>query len=65
MLESAGLINQEPAPDDKRKMLIYPTTSLTISANQNNSELDGGVEINEEENNSETSGGVTPDLGVF
>ncbi len=64
MLESAGLINQEPDPDDKRKMLIYPTTPLTISADKNNSELDGGVEI-EAENNSEPSGGVTQDLGVF
>lgn len=45
MLENAGLINQEADPDDKRKMLIYPTTPLTISAEQNNSELDGGVEL--------------------
>ena len=42
-LENAGLIIQEPDPNDKRKMLIYPTTPLTISTNQNNSELDGGV----------------------
>ena len=64
MLESAGLIVQEPDQSDKRKMLIYPTAPLTISPNKNNSELDGGVEITEE-NNSEMSGGVTPDLGVF
>jgi len=31
MLESAGLIRQEQDPNDKRKMLIYPTTLLTIS----------------------------------
>lgn len=43
MLENAGLIIQEPDPNDKRKILIYPTTSLAISPNQNNSELDGGV----------------------
>ncbi|HRR39323.1 MAG TPA: toprim domain-containing protein [Candidatus Paceibacterota bacterium] len=43
MLENAGLIRQEADPNDKRKMLIYPTTSLTISKEQNNSELNGGV----------------------
>ena len=31
MLETAGLITQEPDPNDKRKMLVYPTTQLTIS----------------------------------
>jgi DNA primase len=31
MLETAGLIRQEPDLNDKRKMLIYPTTLLTIS----------------------------------
>ena len=38
MLETAGLITQERDPNDKRKMLIYPTTPLTISnfANQGN-----------------------------
>jgi hypothetical protein len=30
MWESAGLIVQEPDPNDKRKMLIYPTISPTI-----------------------------------
>jgi len=44
LLESAGLICQEPDPGDKRKMLIYPTTPLAISATQNNSESNGGVE---------------------
>jgi hypothetical protein len=43
MLENAGLIIQEPDPNDKRKMLIYPTTPFSIPANQNNSELRGGV----------------------
>lgn len=45
-LETAGLIIQEPDPTDRRKLLIYPTTPLTISEDQNNSELDGGVETN-------------------
>jgi hypothetical protein len=31
MLETAGLISQEPDPNDRRKILIYPTTPLTIS----------------------------------
>ena len=43
MLENSGLIAQEADQNDKRKMLIYPTTTLTISTKQNNSELDGGV----------------------
>ena len=30
MLETAGLIVQEKDPDDKRKILIYPTALLTI-----------------------------------
>ncbi len=47
MLETAGLIVQETDPDDKRKMLIYPTALTTISPSQNNSELRGGVKIKE------------------
>ena len=43
MLETAGLIIQESNPNDRRQMLIYPTTPLTISGEQNNSELRGGV----------------------
>lgn len=31
MLEVAGLITQEPDLNDKRKILIYPTTALTVS----------------------------------
>ena len=40
MLETAGLVIQERDPSDKRKMLIYPTALLTISAfdNHGNSE---------------------------
>ncbi len=48
MLENAGLIQQESDPDDKRKMLIYPTSLLAISINENNSESHGGVEKVEE-----------------
>jgi hypothetical protein len=31
MLETAGLIIQEKDANDKRKLLIYPTTQLTVS----------------------------------
>ncbi len=47
MLETAGLVTQEPDPLDKRKMLLYPTTPLTIPEPQNNSELKGGVDLSE------------------
>jgi len=50
MLEASGLIIQEPDRNDKRKVLIYPTTPLTISDDQNNSEVDGGVNTNEPDN---------------
>ncbi len=55
MLDNAGLISQEKDPDDKRKILVYPTEPLTISDDQNNSESDGGVKP------SPTT--VEPDLG--
>jgi hypothetical protein len=42
MLESAGLVYQKPDPNDRRKMLLYPTTPLTISKKQNNGELGSG-----------------------
>jgi hypothetical protein len=43
MLETAGLITQERDPNDKRKILIYPTTGLTISDydNRANQEQNG------------------------
>lgn len=50
MLETTGLIIQEPDKTDKRKMLIYPTTQT----NENNSENQSGVNVN----NSETKGGA-------
>jgi hypothetical protein len=48
MLELAGLIYQEADPNDRRKILIYPTTELTVSYEKNNRELDGGVTDAEE-----------------
>ena len=40
MLETAGLISQEPDPDDKRKLLVH---LATVSDTGNNSGTDGGV----------------------
>ena len=40
MLETAGLITQERDPNDKRKMLIYPTALLTISDFANQGKLE-------------------------
>lgn len=43
MLETAGLIVQEQDPADKRKILVYPTVLSTISEDQTNSGVEGGV----------------------
>lgn len=63
MLETAGLVAQEPDPLDKRKMLVYPTTVLTTSQAQNNSESHGVPPINDEHKdvpgNSESGGRPT------
>lgn len=45
MLENSGLIMQEADPNDKRKILVYPTTLLTTSIKQNNSEPDGSINL--------------------
>ena len=50
MLETAGLIIQEQDPNDKRKMMIFPSALYLHSEDTNNSEIEGGVEITEEEN---------------
>lgn len=55
MLETSGLITQEADQNDKRKILIYPTALLTISQDQNNSELDSGVEVVKADNIHENS----------
>jgi hypothetical protein len=59
MLETAGLINQETDPGDRRKVMVYPTVPLTISQDGRNSD-DGGRENTSEKNNSEMRGGVIP-----
>jgi len=43
MLETAGLITQEPDINNRRVYLIYPTTQLTISKEKQYGELHGGV----------------------
>lgn len=45
-IESAGLIQQEPDPDDKRQKLVYPTVSGNISSNQKYIPQDSGVNKN-------------------
>ena len=42
-LETAGLIQLEQDPSDRRKKLIYPTTSLTNSFEESNSKPECGV----------------------
>lgn len=46
MLETAGLIVQEADLNDKRKILVYPTTPSIKSPKQNNSEMSSGVATN-------------------
>jgi len=48
MLETAGLIVQEQDPNDKRKMMIFPSSMYQLSGVKRNSETEGGVEITEE-----------------
>ncbi len=48
MLETAGLIVQEQDPNDKRKIMIFPSSLYQLSDENRNSETEGGVEnINE------------------
>src|SRR3989344_4183227 len=42
MLETTGLVSQEPDRDDKRRMLVYPNIPASSSV-ENNSESEGGV----------------------
>lgn len=42
MLETAGLITQEQDPDNKRRVLIYPTTQLTVSSEPKDIVSDSG-----------------------
>jgi hypothetical protein len=60
MLESAGLIMQETDPDDRRKMLIYPTGLIPTSP-KNNTGGEAGVNTRGEKN-SETQIGLFPPL---
>ncbi len=48
MLETAGLIVQEQDPNDKRKMMIFPSSLYQLSGVKRNSETDSGVKNTEE-----------------
>lgn len=66
MLETAGLITQEPDPNDKRKILIFPATAP--EKEEGNSETEGGVKSDEKltvEMAAEMLGGTIVDEGVF
>jgi hypothetical protein len=49
MLETAGLIVQEQHPNDKRKMMIFPSSLYQLSGVKRNSEMESGVENTEPE----------------
>ena len=54
MWESAGLIYQEPDPNDKRVKLIYPTSHFPLSqdeSNRNNTVGDEKTEWEKEDQN--------------
>ncbi len=65
MLETAGLIVQEQDPSDKRKVLVFPSSTHLFSDNEKNSGEDGRVNEQPENNNSETEGGVNDELDIF
>ena len=44
ILETAGLIYQEPQKEDRRKVLIFPTNFIEAKNEENNSDEDGVVE---------------------
>lgn len=52
MLETAGLITQEPDPNDKRNKLVYPTVLSPISKEEKYRGNEGGVQ-NEKKDKSE------------
>mgnify|MGYP000310910602 CR=1 FL=1 len=61
-LEIAGLIFQEPDPNDKRKILIYPSTqSITSFETKENSGVEGGVELDIFSENQKMDENIDPD----
>ncbi len=64
MLETAGLIYQEQDPDNKRRMLTFPSPVYQAGNSEGNSESEGGEELVIEDN-SETGGGVSINGVVF
>ncbi|OGN26033.1 MAG: hypothetical protein A2925_04875 [Candidatus Yanofskybacteria bacterium RIFCSPLOWO2_01_FULL_44_22] len=65
MLETAGLIVQEQDPNDKRKILVFPSSTHLFSDNGKNSGENSGVNEQPENNNSETEGGVNDETLSF
>lgn len=59
MIETAGLIIQEQDPNDKRKIMIYPSS---VYEAKRNSENEGGVEILEEEFEDDSEDIINPEL---
>ena len=55
MLETAGLIVQEQDPNDKRKMMIFPSTLYQLSGVQRNSETESGVKNTEQKSETITT----------
>ncbi|MCR4334453.1 MAG: toprim domain-containing protein [Patescibacteria group bacterium] len=51
MLETAGLIVQEQDPNDKRKMMIFPSSLYQLSGEAKNSEIEGEVKNTDQESN--------------
>jgi len=51
MLETAGLIVQEQDPNDKRKMMIFPSSVYQLSNREKNSEIEGRVKNTEQKHN--------------
>jgi hypothetical protein len=49
MLETAGLIIQEQDPNDKRKIMIFPSSLYQLSPEKRNSEMESGVKNTKEE----------------
>ncbi|MFH1253154.1 MAG: toprim domain-containing protein [Candidatus Uhrbacteria bacterium] len=64
MLETAGLIDQEQDPSDKRKTLICPTVPFTKSS-ERKKDVTQDETKDEELNNNETQSGVNLNLEIF
>lgn len=62
MLETVGLIIQEPDPADKRKVLVYPTTHSPISPGEKYRGTQGGVTLKTNPDSPELTDAEQPTL---